>query len=226
MFTGLIEALGSVSALESQSQERLLRIRCGFDLQSVTLGDSIAVNGICLTVTEKEVFSKQTGVFTVQVSAETLKRTTFAKLTVGATVNLERALAYGGRLNGHLLQGHVDGVGQVERLLPRGGSIEIWFRVPAVIGRYIMGKGSIAVDGVSLTVNEVADASGVTRFSVNIIPHTQNKTTLANLVVGREVNIETDLLARLVERLLKQGMGQDKKFGRGIDADYLRAKGF
>ena len=226
MFTGLIEALGSVSALESQSQERLLRIRCGFDLQSVTLGDSIAVNGICLTVTEKEVFSKQTGVFTVQVSAETLKRTTFAKLTVGATVNLERALAYGGRLNGHLLQGHVDGVGQVERLLPRGGSIEIWFRVPDAAGRYIVPKGSIAVNGVSLTVNEVADAGGETRFSVNIIPHTRGKTNLADLAPGGAVNIETDLLGRYVERLLERGLGRGSGRKPKLDAAYLQERGF
>lgn len=226
MFTGLIETLGNVYAVENQGQERLLRIRCGFDINSVTLGDSIAVNGVCLTVTEKEVASKQTGAFAVHVSAETVHRTTFAKLRVGATVNLERALAYGGRLNGHFLQGHVDGIGQVEYLTPRGHSVQIGFRVPGTMGRYIIEKGSIAVDGVSLTVNTVTDVGEITRFSVNIIPHTQKETTLANLIKGREVNIETDLLSRTVERLLQKNMERNKCHERGIDENYLREKGF
>ena len=226
MFTGLIEALGSVDALENQGQEQRLRIRCAFEMQSVTLGDSIAVNGVCLTVTEKKALTKQTGIFSVQVSAETRKSTTFAKLHVGTVVHLERALAYGGRLNGHLVQGHVDGIGLVERLIPRGGSHEIWFRVPAAIGRYIMSKGSIAIDGVSLTVNSVVDTGAVTRFSVNIIPHTQKKTTLANLTTGQEVNIETDLLGRTLERLLEQGMGRNKSPEQKIDKAYLQEKGF
>lgn len=225
MFTGLIEALGTLHAVENQGQERLVRIRCGLDMDAITVGDSIAVNGVCLTVTHKETLAKHTGIFAAQVSAETLRHTTLAKLTVGAVVNLERALAYGGRLNGHLVQGHVDGTGQVERQIPRGNSLETWFRVPRAMGRYIMAKGSIAVEGVSLTVNTVTDAGGMTRFSINIIPHTQKKTTLTNMVAGQDVNIETDLLGRTVERLLTQGTGCTPPRG-GIDEAYLREKGF
>ncbi|MEO5338963.1 MAG: riboflavin synthase [Magnetococcus sp. MYC-9] len=216
MFTGLIEAVGTLQTVESQGEERLLRIRNRFDGEPVALGDSIAVNGVCLTVTDTE-----PDLFAVQVSAETLRRSTLAQLKGGALLNLERALAYGGRLHGHLVQGHVDGVGRVERLAPQGNSLEVWFRVSDTVGRYIVGKGSIAVDGVSLTVNGLAEAAGITRFSVNIIPHTQKKTTLSVLRVNREVNIETDLLGRYVERLLGT-----RREGCGIDEAYLRAKGF
>lgn len=225
MFTGLIETLGNLYAIENQGPERLLRIRCTLDMHSLSLGDSIAVNGVCLTITEKEVLSKQVGMFAAQVSAETLRRTTASQWSVGALVNLERALAYGGRLNGHLVQGHIDGIGRVERIIPQGGSLEIGVRVPTALGRYIMEKGSIAVDGVSLTVNTVEDGGAMTRFSINIIPHTQKKTTLATLVTGRDVNIETDLLGRTVERLLKH-TERNSCPARGIDEAYLQEKGF
>ncbi|MBF0400663.1 MAG: riboflavin synthase [Magnetococcales bacterium] len=220
MFTGLIEAVGLLQALENQGGERLLRIRSELDLSGVALGDSIAVNGVCLTVT-----AKGEQVFAAQVSAETLQRTTLAHLKPGATVNLERALAYGGRLNGHLVQGHVDGVGRVERLLPRGGSVEVWFALPRAMGRYLVAKGSIAIDGVSLTVNAVVDAEDVSRFSVNLIPHTQQKTTLAQLAIHRLVNIETDLLGRYVERLLGPAGKRCLPAG-GLDEAYLRERGF
>lgn len=220
MFTGLIEAVGALHAVENQGEARVWRIRSPFDLEAVALGDSIAVNGVCLTVTDK-----RHDLFAVHVSAETVRRTTFSQYKPGAVLNLERALALGGRLNGHLVQGHVDGVGRVERLLPRGGSLEVWFAIPAALGRYVVAKGSVAVDGVSLTVNEVTDAGDSTRFSVNIIPHTQQKTTLAALAVNREVNVETDLLGRYVERLLGSGGGRCGS-GRGMDAATLREKGF
>ncbi|MEO5354612.1 MAG: riboflavin synthase [Magnetococcus sp. XQGC-1] len=216
MFTGLIEAVGTLHAVENQGEARLWRVRSPFVMEEVALGDSIAVNGVCLTVTEKE-----RDLFVVHLSAETVQHTTFARYKPGATLNLERALRVGGRLDGHLVQGHVDGVGRVERLLPRGRSLEVWFAVSGALGRYVVAKGSIAVDGVSLTVNAVADSAGTTRFSVNIIPHTQHKTTLASLVVNREVNVETDILGRYVERLLgRTGHGQ------GLDAATLREKGF
>ncbi|MBF0370996.1 MAG: riboflavin synthase [Magnetococcales bacterium] len=218
MFTGLIEEVGTVRSLKKSSQDWRVGINCDFDLSSVRMGASIAVNGACLTVVEKSASH-----FSVDVSAESVHRTTFAKLSPGDLVNLERALAVGGRLDGHIVQGHVDAVGRVERAAPRGRSIEIWFRVPASAGRYIISKGSIAVDGVSLTVNQVEDVGEATRFSVNIIPHTQLKTTLTGLGPGGEVNIETDLLGRYVERLLKGGLG---KASRGIDEAYLIKKGF
>ncbi|MBF0161672.1 MAG: riboflavin synthase [Magnetococcales bacterium] len=216
MFTGLIEDVGSLQILENQGEERLVHIRCGLDLQGVALGDSIAVNGVCLTVT-----AKGADFFAAQLSAETVQRTTFAHLRRGATVNLERALAYGGRLNGHLVQGHVDAVGRVERLLPRGNSLEVCFCLPRSAGRYLVHKGSVAVDGVSLTVNTVTESAEITRFTVNIIPHTQKKTTLALLAVNREVNIETDLLGRYVERLLAPSAKSSP-----LDAAYLRERGF
>lgn len=226
MFTGLIEALGTLYALDNQGQETRLRVRCDFDMRTILLGDSIAVSGVCLTVTEKNASAQQAGTFAVQVSAETRSRTTFATLSVGATLNLERALAFGGRLNGHLVQGHVDGIGRVVRILPRGGSLEVGFRVPATIGHYVMTKGSIAIDGVSLTVNEVMDDGEGTLFSVNIIPHTRQKTTLADLAVGQTVNIETDLLSRTVERLLTRRTGRAPAPRAGMDEAYLRNRGF
>lgn len=217
MFTGLIEEMGSVSALERTGEDRLLTIRCGFDPATIRIGDSIAINGVCLTVV-----AKGAGFFSVQVSGETLARSTLGELNVAAAVNLERALALGGRLDGHLVQGHVDAVGRVERVAPRGRSLEIWFRVPADVGRYIIAKGSIAINGVSLTVNELSDSGDATRFSVNIIPHTQHKTTLHGLTPGKTVNVETDLLGRYVERLLKRGVTPGAK----LDAAYLKERGF
>ena len=217
MFTGLIEEVGSVQAIEKSGQDWLLQVKCGFDMSTIKLGDSIAINGACLTVV-----SKESRGFAVQISQESVHKTTFANLAAGAILNMERALMVGGRLDGHLVQGHVDAVGRVERITPRGRSIEIWFHLPAEAGRYIIAKGSIAVDGVSLTVNEVIDAGGITRFSVNIIPHTQKKTTLAGLAPGHQVNVETDLLGRYVERLLKSGGRQ----GRPMDEAYLRERGF
>jgi riboflavin synthase len=217
MFTGLIEDVGSVHAIEKTGQDWLLRVKCSFDMATIKLGDSIAVNGACLTV-----ISKDAQGFAVQISQESVDKTTFKKLAAGAILNMERALMIGGRLDGHMVQGHVDAVGQVERITPRGRSIEIWFRLAAEAGRYIIAKGSIAVDGVSLTVNEVVDGGGISRFSVNIIPHTQKKTTLAGLAPGHEVNIETDLLGRYVERLMQSG----GRHGRPMDEAYLRKRGF
>ncbi|MBF0179059.1 MAG: riboflavin synthase [Magnetococcales bacterium] len=218
MFTGLIEELGSVRAVEKSAAEWLLWIRCGFAIEPVRLGDSIAVSGACLTVVEW-----RRGEFAVQVSAESLRVTTLGSLLPGQEVNLERALRMGDRLDGHLVQGHVDAVGRVERIAPRGQSLETWFRVPKETGRYIVPKGSVAVDGVSLTVNQVADVAEGTRFSVNLIPHTRKKTTLASLTAGREVNVETDLLGRYVERLLGRGGGTAR---RCVDEAFLQEQGF
>ncbi|MBF0271169.1 MAG: riboflavin synthase [Magnetococcales bacterium] len=221
MFTGLIEEVGVIRAVERSSAEWLLRIGCGF--QGVRLGDSIAVSGVCLTVVEV----LDSGGFAVQVSAATLEVSTLGNLTAGSRVNLERALALGGRLDGHLVQGHVDAMGRVERITPRGRSLEIWFRVPGAVGRYLIPKGSIAVDGVSLTVNTVVDVGEETRFSINLIPHTQRGTTLSALSPGVVVNVESDLLGRYVERLLARGAacGQDRE-RRGLDETFLRQQGF
>lgn len=224
MFTGLIEELGIVRAVEKSAMDWLVWIRCGFAQEAVGLGDSIAVSGVCLTVVDW-----RPGEFAVEVSAETVRVTTFGgNLIAGSRVNLERALRLGGRLDGHLVQGHVDGVGRVERVAPKGRSLEIGFRVSKEVGMYIIPKGSIAVDGVSLTVNSVVDSGEVTRFLLNVIPHTQKKTTLADVTVGREVNVETDLLGRYVERLLSKGAATEAKElpRRGLDVAYLLQQGF
>ncbi|MEO5378468.1 MAG: riboflavin synthase [Magnetococcus sp. DMHC-6] len=235
MFTGLIEDIGTIGGIRKSTLDWRLEVRCPWEMSSVRMGDSIAVNGACLTVVESV---EKTGAssFSVEVSSETVQRTTFTTLVPGSVVNLERALQVGGRLDGHIVQGHVDAIGRVERVSPRGRSNEIWFRVPVLAGKYIVSKGSIAIDGVSLTVNEVEDNGEITRFSVNIIPHTQKKTTLTGLVPGREVNIETDLLGRYVERLLSRGglgcsssshkMGTVYKGSGGLDERTLREKGF
>ncbi|MBF0623359.1 MAG: riboflavin synthase [Magnetococcales bacterium] len=226
MFTGLIADVGKIVAVQRSSQDWRLRIACGFDMTGITLGDSIAVNGACLTVV-----AKSQSTFDVDASLETVQRTTFATLSPGAPVNLEQALTLADRLDGHLVQGHVDAVGQVDRITPKGRSVEIWFRVPASSGRYIVEKGSIAVDGVSLTVNSVRDMGEETGFAVNIIPHTQLKTTLAGLTPGSRVNVETDLIGRYVERLLKGGAvhspaAPSKAAPGPIDEAWLRSKGF
>ncbi|MBF0139951.1 MAG: riboflavin synthase [Magnetococcales bacterium] len=219
MFTGLIEGIGTVVSLHKGGADWTLGVAAPFDLAGVSLGDSLAVNGVCLTVIAKESTS-----FQVQVSRATVAVSTMTGLRVGQKVNLERAMVLGGRLDGHLVQGHVDTVGDVERLQPQGQSVVIWFRVPRPFGRYIVPKGSVAIDGVSLTVNEVQDSGTVTRFSVNMIPHTGHKTTLASLVAGSMVNVETDLLGRYVERLLMAGR-QGETMAR-IDEAYLRERGF
>lgn len=225
MFTGLIEEAGRVTGVRKSGGDWLLTVACGFDLARVALGDSIAVSGACLTVVDKG-----EGGFTVQVSEETTRVTTLGRLAVGDIVNLERAMLVGGRLDGHIVQGHVDGIGVVESITPRSRSLEIWFRVPAGVGGYIVAKGSVAVDGVSLTVNQVEDRGEVTRFSVNLIPHTQKKTTLSGLKPGAAVNVESDVLGRYVERLLRRqgGAGQGVSAGRGagIDETFLREHGF
>ncbi|NGZ05475.1 MAG: riboflavin synthase [Magnetococcales bacterium] len=221
MFTGLIEEVGVIRAVERSAAEWVLRVGSGF--AGVRLGDSIAVSGVCLTVVEQMPASG----FAVEISETTLAVTTLRNLQVGARVNLERALAFGGRLDGHLVQGHVDAVGFVERISHKGRSLETWFRVPGEIGRYIIPKGSIAVDGVSLTVNAVVDAGEETRFAINLIPHTRHKTTLSALTPGMEVNVESDLLGRYVERLLTRGPAcAPTRAGRGLDEVYLRSQGF
>ncbi|ABK42694.1 riboflavin synthase, alpha subunit [Magnetococcus marinus MC-1] len=222
MFTGLIETVGQVAALRKGHGEWQLSVQSDLPMAEVKLGDSIAVSGACLTVTQMA--GRQ---FTVEVSQESVAKTTFAALQVGAAVNLERALRMGGRLDGHLVQGHVDAVGWLESQQPRGGSMELWFRVPGEIGRYIIPKGSIAIDGISLTVNQVADGEDATRFSINVIPLTQRKTTLGGLAVGGRVNVETDLLGRYVERLLRRGGNcAVKGSDHGITEAFLKERGF
>lgn len=192
MFTGIIQAVGSIARSQARGQDVRLTITAGgLDLADVQLGDSIAVNGVCLTVIEKQAAS-----FNVDVSAETLRCTIgFAS---GGAVNLEKALRLADRLGGHLVSGHVDGVGEVLRFEPAGDCSVLEIIAPDDIAKYVAAKGSITINGVSLTVNHVAE----NRFDVNLIPHTLEVTTLKHLKPGSRVNLEVDLLARYAERLL------------------------
>ena len=195
MFTGLVQAVGRVAALEPRGGDLRLRIATGaLDVRDVQLGESISVNGVCLTVVAFNGAS-----FEADASNETLALTTLGTLDVGAPVNLERALLPTTRLGGHLVAGHVDGLGRVETKFDDGRSQRWRFSAPAALLRYVAVKGSICVDGVSLTVNAV-DAQG---FEVNLVPHTIVHTAFCATPVGAPVNLEVDLIARYAERLLQ-----------------------
>jgi len=205
MFTGIVAAVGTVRRSALSGGGRRLGIdAAGLGLEDVRVGDSIAVNGVCLTVVSRRVRT-----FEVDVSRETLSCTT--GFAVGDRVNLEKALRLADRLGGHLLTGHVDGVGTVTRFAPAGDGRELMVRVPAELARYIARKGSIAVHGVSLTVNAVTGRE----FTVNLIPHTLQATNLAELRVGRRVNLEVDLIARYVESCLRGRSSQRAAPGPG-----------
>jgi riboflavin synthase len=210
MFTGLVEDIGTVVAVSPKGNGRLLTLRTAIPLSDVALGASIAVNGVCLTA---EGFSGDT--FTVTAGKETLDVTTVGGLKKGRRVNLERALRVGDRLGGHLVQGHVDGVGQVKTVTRDRESLVVWVDVPKPLRRYVAVKGSITVDGVSLTVNELSGGA----FRVNLIPHTVGETTLGERGPGNPVNLEVDLLARYVERLLAEP-GESLTFERLRDLGY------
>lgn len=193
MFTGIIKAVGHVAALEPHGGDLRMLIDAGeLPLDDVALGDSIAISGICLTVTDID-----GTVFAADVSTETLRLTTLGQLQVGDPVNLEKALRLSDRLGGHLVSGHVDGVGHVRDITPEARSQRWVFEAPQALMRYIAAKGSICIDGVSLTVNDVDG----TRLGVNLIPHTVQHTAFASRRVGDPVNIEIDMVARYVERL-------------------------
>jgi len=200
MFTGIIEALGTVSSVDTASARTRLVIRSGEALTDARVGDSIAVNGACLTVVDL-----RNGAFATDLSSETLRRTTLRHLRPGDAVNLERPLRLDQRLGGHLVQGHVDGVGRITAIRPDGGGTWMEITPPAELMRYLAEKGSVAVDGVSLTVAAIGDASA---FAVALIPHTLAVTTLGRRGCGNEVNIEVDILSKYVERLLGGARGQ------------------
>ena len=195
MFTGIIQAVGRVAAVEPAGQSVVLRVAAaGLDMCDVRIGDSIACNGVCLTVT-----SVLPEGFTVDVSQETLRVS--AGFAAGVAVNLEKSLRLSDRLGGHLVSGHVDGVGIIAQIKQIDANREMRIRFPSALGRYIARKGSIAVNGVSLTVNAVADEV----FSLNLIPHTLAVTSLQELNPGDPINLEIDLIARYVERMLEGG---------------------
>jgi riboflavin synthase len=197
MFTGIITDVGRVMQAEQRGDLRLT-IACGYDMATVDLGASIACSGVCLTVVDKGV-----DWFAVDVSSETLKRTAAGVWSEGAKLNLERALKLGDELGGHIVTGHVDAVGEVENVADVGGSLRVTILAPPEVARYIAAKGSISLDGVSLTVNEVEAISDGVRFAVNIIPHTAAQTSFDELAPGRQLNIEIDILARYIGRMME-----------------------
>ena len=196
MFTGIVTDVGEVVSAQQRGDLRL-HIRTGYDLSTVDLGASIACSGVCLTVVDKG-----GDWFAVDVSAETASRTAKTMWTEGARLNLERPLRMGDELGGHIVTGHVDGIGEVAAVSQAGDSRRIDVRVGRELARAIAQKGSITLDGVSLTVNGVRDCDEGTDFSVNIIPHTAQQTTLGDLVTGRQLNVEIDVLARYIDRML------------------------
>ena len=196
MFTGIVTDVGTVVKAEQRGDLRL-QIRTGYDLGTVDLGASISCSGVCLTVVDKG-----EDWFAVDVSAETVSRTAADMWRKGARLNLERPLRMGDELGGHIVTGHVDSVGEVIGVCPEGDSKRIGIRVGRDLAPAIAQKGSIALDGVSLTVNDVRDADDGTHFSVNIIPHTASETTLGELAAGRQLNVEIDVIARYLDRMI------------------------
>ena len=218
MFTGIIEGLGTITAVRPADQGRRLSIEADFVMDRTGIGDSIAVNGACLTAVR--VSGRQ---FDVDVSPETLQRTTLGETRVGTRLNLERALRLSDRLDGHLVSGHIDGTGTLTHRKTTGNAIFIGFSVPESLARYMIKKGSIAVDGVSLTIN-TCDARG---FEVCIIPHTAQLTTIGQKKAGEKVNIETDIIGKYVERLLSaQQNNGDLKKTEPLDMQFLAKTGF
>jgi riboflavin synthase len=196
MFTGIVTDIGTVRTADQRGDLRL-EIETGYDTATIDLGASIACSGVCLTVVDKG-----EDWFAVDVSGETASRTAADHWRQGTKLNLERSLRLGDELGGHIVTGHVDAVGEVTAVDSKGDSTRIEVRVPRQIGPMIAPKGSIALDGVSLTVNTVADVDDSTRFTVNIIPHTAQQTTLVQVAVGRQLNVEGDVLARYTDRML------------------------
>lgn len=220
MFTGLVQGMGRVEAVEPKGKETRLRLRALFELRNIVLGESIAVNGACLTVeTAGEAW------FTAYASAETLAHTNLGGLKAGSLVNLERALALGDRLGGHLVSGHVDCLATVSGIEPAGESRIYSLAFPAEHGAFVIQKGSVTLDGISLTVN----ACGPDSLSVNIIPATQRETTISGWSPGTRVNMETDLIGKYVRSMLGPWLGgaaPDAKPASKLSVDFLRQHGF
>ena len=194
MFTGIIQAIGNISKIDSNGPDSCIVFKAGrMKLDDVKIGDSISVNGVCLSITEKTKDS-----FSSDLSSETLSLTTFIEMRANSKVNLEKAMNFSSRVNGHLIAGHVDGVGIIKEMKNDGRSILILIEFPEELEKYISKKGSIAVDGVSLTINGTKENT----FSINIIPHTLSGSIISEYNIGTKVNIEVDLIARYLEKLV------------------------
>ncbi len=218
MFTGIIEATGKIKSLQQiRSEWRLCVDVGGLDLADVSLGDSIAVNGCCLTVIEFD--SKS---FSADVSNETMGCTSLGLLKSGSRVNLEKAMLATSRFGGHIVSGHVDGIGELLSCETDGRSQRLSFRIPDELGKYIAAKGSICIDGTSLTVNEVEGD----RFSINVIPHTQEETIIGDYQISQKVNLEVDLVARYLERLVLNKEEPADGKSAALDENFLAEHGF
>ena len=219
MFTGIIESLGTIAAIRPAGEGKRLAITAGFPLNGTKIGDSIAVNGACLTAV-----SIAGARFEVDVSPETVDKTCFKHVKTGEQVNIERALRLSDRLDGHLVSGHIDGTGRITYKIRNANAILVGFSIPDALAGYLIPKGSVAVDGISLTVNRCDDHS----FEVSIIPHTASITTIGLKNAGDMVNIETDMIGKYVEKFLIRGKGgsPDKKSDKPLDMEYLLKTGF
>jgi riboflavin synthase len=217
MFTGIIEGMGTIEGVHTSGRGTQLRLAADFSLEGTRIGDSIAVNGACLTVV-----TLQDRRFVADVSPETNARTILGSVSIGDRVNLERAMRLSDRLDGHLVSGHVDGIGRLESRETADNAILLTFSAPPDLLRYMIVKGSVAVDGVSLTINH-CDQDG---FQVSIIPHTAKLTTLGNKRVGQAVNIETDVIGKYVERFVTGNKETTSTATNGIDLEMLAKSGF
>jgi len=215
MFTGLVEEVGNIKAITKSTKSAKITIKARKVLEGVKLGDSISTNGVCLTVTD---FS--TNYFTVDVMAETMRRSNLKNLSSGDEINLERALRLGDRLGGHMVSGHIDGVGVISQYENEENAVWITIKTPLELLRYIIEKGSIAIDGVSLTVAYVDDIC----FKVSIIPHTKDVTTLLRKKIGDEVNLECDMVGKYIEKLI--AVKEETNTKKGIDINFLAENGF
>ncbi|EOC1764138.1 riboflavin synthase [Vibrio fluvialis] len=216
MFTGIVEAVGTLTAITPKGEDITISVDAGkLDMGDVKLGDSIATNGVCLTVVEFNSHS-----YSADLSLETLKKSGFADYKVGDKVNLEKAMLPTTRFGGHIVSGHVDGVGEIVERNPVGRAIELWVAMPAELSKYVSEKGSITVDGISLTVNDLRKNA----FKLTIVPHTTQETTIDHFQVGRKVNLEVDVLARYLERLLNGG--RDEQPESRITMEFLQQNGF
>ncbi|MEI6897748.1 MAG: riboflavin synthase [Psychromonas sp.] len=218
MFTGIIEAVGSITSIKHHAQDMTISVDCGvLDLSDVKLGDSIAHNGVCLTVTQLHVNG-----YNVDISNETIQRSGFMAIKTGFPVNLEKAMHVTSRFGGHIVSGHVDGVGEIISISQVGNAIEYWVKAPDALAKYIAEKGSITVDGISLTTNTIDGAT----FKLTIIAHTISQTIMANYQVGTRVNLEVDVVARYLERLLLGDKAAERTPKKESTMDLLARSGF
>ncbi len=217
MFTGIIEAVGSIAAITPKGEDVTIKVNSQhLDMADVKLGDSIATNGVCLTV-----ISMTDTTYSADLSLETLKKTGFSHYKVGDPVNLEKAMSVTSRFGGHVVSGHVDGVGEIVERNHVGRAIEFWVHHPHDLSKYIAEKGSITVDGISLTVNDLRKDA----FKLTIVPHTSSETTIDRFQVGRKVNLEVDVMARYIERLVTAKQ-EDETPSSKVTLEFLQQNGF